>query len=544
MNHYWKLIALLLIVAGLSTLVQAQAREPAQKVTAKLEKDKVTISVNNKLFTCYKFDKSQKYPYFWPVNGPASGKSVTTETSQPYPHHHSLFFGCDRVNGGNYWQEGNERGQIISQGPKILKSSGGRVVFTDKCLWQRPGGKPIILDNRKITITAPGENLRLIDFEISLEALTDVIILKSNHALFSARVVPELSVKSGGALVNAEGKTGEKGTWGVNSAWCDYFGTRGGVTEGLAIFQHPKNRWFPCKWFTRDYGFFSPTPMNWLENGKLELAKGKKLTLRYRVVVHHGDTKAAGIKGLFEQYKKTEKASNPPSPSPKAADPRAGVDLRPMFKKWGLEPKKQGKRNTCSVFVTTWALEFALSRQLDKAAPLSVEYLNWACNKVINNRTAERGQFFHHLLKSFEQYGICPEQDMPYAQQFDPQSSPSAKARAQAKNIQAGGLKIHWINPWKKKAGLTDSHMSQIKAILDKGWPVAAGSSHSRLLVGYRNDPKKSGGGVFITKDSGPGAYREITYEFAKAKIGDVFWVESQPKSASKNSRIRSISRR
>jgi len=304
MNHYWKLIGVTLIAAGLSTLVPAQAREPAQKITAKLEKDKVTINVNNKLFTCYKFGQSQKYPYFWPVNGPASGKPITTETSQPYPHHHSLFFGCDRVNGGNYWQEGNERGQIVSQGPKILKSSGDdRAVFTDKCLWQRPGGKPIILDNRKITITAPGENLRLIDFEISLEALTDVIILKSNHALFSARVVPELSVKSGGTLVNAEGKSGEKGTWGVNSAWCDYFGTRGGVTEGLAIFQHPKNRWFPSRWFTRDYGFFSPTPMNWLENGKLELPKGKKLTLRYRVVVHNGDTKTARINTLFEQYK-------------------------------------------------------------------------------------------------------------------------------------------------------------------------------------------------------------------------------------------------
>ncbi len=303
MNHYWKLIGVTLIATGLSTLLPAEAREPAQKVTAKLEKDKVTINVNDKLFTCYKFGQSQKYPYFWPVNGPASGKPITTETSQPYPHHHSLFFGCDRVNGGNFWQEGNERGQIVSQGPKILKSSGDRVVFTDKCLWQRPREKPIILDNRKITITAPGENLRLIDFEISLEALTDVLILKSNHALFSARVVPELSVKSGGTLVNAEGKSGEKGTWGVNSAWCDYFGTRSGVTEGIAIFQHPKNRWFPSKWFTRDYGFFSPTPMNWLENGKLELPKGKKLTLRYRVVVHNGDTKTARINTLFEQYK-------------------------------------------------------------------------------------------------------------------------------------------------------------------------------------------------------------------------------------------------
>jgi len=275
------------------------------QVAAKLEKDKVAVTIGGKLFTCYKFGSSQKYPYFWPVNGPLSGKSVTTETSEPYPHHHSLFFGCDRVNGGNYWQEGNERGQIVSQGPKIIESSGERVVFTDKCLWQQIGKDSVILDQRRIIISAPNESLRFIDFEIRLEMLTDVTILKTNHSLFSARVVPELSVSSGGTLINAEGKTGEKGTWGVASPWCDYSGTRDGVTEGIAILQHPTNRWFPAKWFTRDYGFFSPTPMFWLEGDRLELAKGQRLTLRYRVVIHSGNSTAAGIGEIFKQYEKS-----------------------------------------------------------------------------------------------------------------------------------------------------------------------------------------------------------------------------------------------
>lgn len=274
-------------------------------MTAQLAEDQVEVSVAGRLFTCYKFAKSQKFPYFWPVNGPASGKSVTTETSEPYPHHHSLFFGCDRVNGGNYWQESNEHGQITSLGPKILEASGQRVLFTDKCLWQQPGQKPIIVDHRRIAITAPSESLRLIDFEITLDPLTDIHILKTNHSLFAARVVPELSVTSGGTLVNAEGKTGEKGTFGVASPWCDYSGTRDSVTEGIAILQYPANRWFPSKWFTRDYGFFSPTPMFWLEDGRLDLAKGEKLTLRYRVVIHAGDAKAANIGGLFDQYKQT-----------------------------------------------------------------------------------------------------------------------------------------------------------------------------------------------------------------------------------------------
>ena len=191
-------------------ILGVSSQSAPQDVSARLDKDQVQVFVAGKLFTCYKFAKDQKYPYFWPVNGPASGKSITTETSEPYPHHHSLFFGCDRVNGGNYWQEGNERGQIVSIGPKIIADCGQQVVFTDKCLWQQPEKKPIIMDVRRIVISAASESLRFIDFEITLDPLTDIHILKTNHSLFAARVVPELSVGSGGTLVNAEGKPARK----------------------------------------------------------------------------------------------------------------------------------------------------------------------------------------------------------------------------------------------------------------------------------------------------------------------------------------------
>ena len=303
MNRWTQVFAALLIFTCGGSLAPAAL----QKVSAKIEKDQVVVNVDGKLFTCYKFAGSQKYPYFWPVNGPLSGKSITTETSEPYPHHHSLFFGCDRVNGGNYWQDVNERGQILSQGPKIVTASGERIVLTDTCLWKQPGKEPVIEDTRQVTIFAPSETLRIIDFKITITPLVDIEILKTNHSLFSARVVSELSVASGGTLIDAEGNAGEKGTFGAASPWCDYSGTRDGAAEGIAILQNPANRWYPSKWFTRDYGFFSPTPMYWLEGDKLNLAKGEKLSLEYRVVVHAGDAKTANIAGLFDRYKQTAK---------------------------------------------------------------------------------------------------------------------------------------------------------------------------------------------------------------------------------------------
>lgn len=269
---------------------------------AAMKKDRLDVWAGGQLATSYKFHRTQKYPYLWPVNGPLSGGSVTTETSTPYPHHHSLFFGCDHVNGANYWQEGNARGQILSMGPELLVDSGTYVLFTDRCLWKQPDKEPVFEDSRCFLIHAPDKNLRVIDVSFRLKALTDVEILRTNHALFSARMVPELSVQSGGTLINAEGKTGEKGTFGKPSSWCDYYGSREGVTEGLAILQAPLNPWYPSRWFTRDYGFFSPTPMFWLDDGRLDISKGKVITLTYRVLVHSGDVKAASVAGLFAQY--------------------------------------------------------------------------------------------------------------------------------------------------------------------------------------------------------------------------------------------------
>lgn len=287
-------------------VTSSQASTPSSLVVnAERLDDRIIVRVNGETFTCYRFGSGQKYPYFYPVNGPVSGRSVTAESSLPYPHHRSLFFGCDRVNGGNYWQEGNELGQIVSKGPGVLKSGPDLVQIQDDCEWRQPGQSPIIADRRDIRIEAPSRELRLIDFGITLTALTKIKIERTNHSLFSARVEPGLSVKGGGTLINAEGASSEKGTYGVPSAWGDYSGKHCGTTEGIAIFDSPLSPWFPSKWFTRDYGFFSPTPMEWLGQEGYRLKQGEKLQLKYRVVVHAGDAGQANIESLFRQWKST-----------------------------------------------------------------------------------------------------------------------------------------------------------------------------------------------------------------------------------------------
>lgn len=274
------------------------------KITAEKIGDKIEIRINGNLLTNYILSEHEKYPFFFPVNGPSKA-SVTSMRNANYPHHSSLFFGCDKVNGGNYWQEGLDRGQIVPLRADITETGGEKAVIENENIWKRPGAMAPIKDFRTITVTAPSKDLFQIDFEVEMEMLMDVTIEKTNHSLFSGRMDPDLAVINGGKMINAEGDTGEKGTFGKRSAWIDYYGERIGSSEGMAILQHPSNKWFPAPWFTRDYGFFSPTPMYWPENEKsTNLKKGETITLKYRVLVHRGNHEDAGIAALFEKYSK------------------------------------------------------------------------------------------------------------------------------------------------------------------------------------------------------------------------------------------------
>ena len=295
-----RLLFATLFIAGLLIVIPISAA----KITAVRVGSKINITIDNKYFTSYIFSDDEKYPFFYPVNGPLSGGSLTSMRNAEYPHHSSLFFGCDLVNGGNYWQEGLERGRIISINAEIVKQGGDTVIITDECIWSRPGAISHVKDTRKIIITSPSSTVSQIDVEIKIETLIDVTIKKTNHSLFSVRMAADLSVKNGGTMINAEGIKNEKDTFGKNSPWMDYYGKRGAVVEGLAIFQHPSNHWYPSPWFTRDYGFMSPTPMYWPENGTdTFMKKGTMLNLRYRVLVHAGDHIQAKIAEEFEKYK-------------------------------------------------------------------------------------------------------------------------------------------------------------------------------------------------------------------------------------------------
>jgi hypothetical protein len=193
-------------------------------------------------------------------------------------------------------------------------------------------------------------------------------------------------------------------------------------------------------------------------------------------------------------------------------------------------------------------LEFAVAKRQGHTPRLSIEFLNWAADKVRGD--AADGGFFSDLWNGFAAYGICDDSDMPYELKRDPKRLPSAAAMADAKTRLALGLRLHWIKEWDVKTGLSAAHVNDIKHTLALGWPVCGGlrwpkqekwvanvlqmcpsdavyDGHSVLLVGYREDPAQPGGGVFLFRNtSGSGQDGAMPYAYAREYMNDAVWVD------------------
>lgn len=216
------------------------------------------------------------------------------------------------------------------------------------------------------------------------------------------------------------------------------------------------------------------------------------------------------------------------APAPLTANLPTSTDLRPQFAQWGLDQRGQGARGTCSVFATVEALEFATSRASGQGGRLSIEFANWAANAATGRN--DDGDFFHNIIRGIQVHGICPEPSMPYVKEFSAANAPSPQAIEEAARFRSeNSVVFHWIRPWDRKPGLNDADLWHIKSVIASGSPVSAGSYHSILFVGYEDDPALPGGGRFLVADSNR-QEKDMTYEAAKKRMCDLFWVSVEAK--------------
>jgi hypothetical protein len=245
------------------------------------------------------------------------------------------------------------------------------------------------------------------------------------------------------------------------------------------------------------------------------------------------------------------------APAALAADDKtlpARVDLRPQYKKLGLTPRGQGARDTCSLFAVTALAEFEAARKEAKGVRLSEEFLVWAANEATGLGGDQA--MFYEALHGLRVLGICTEERMIYEAKSDAKRKPSARALADARARRDWA--VHWIKRWNVKTGLGAEQLRAIKAALAAGHPVAVGmrwpkrlvlkegviqtppesgvvDGHSVALVGYQDDDKRPGGGLFVLRNSfganwGDGGHASISYAYAAAYVNDAVWLEAGKK--------------
>lgn len=291
--------------------------------------DRISVEIDGKPFTEFFFGPETPKPYLHPLRA-ASGTIVTRlypmakveGEAYDHPHHRGLWFTHGDVNGFDFWaNEPNPKrtnlGRVALNKILTVKEGSQSGAIAAEFDWRDPQGTVLLREKREMLFHGH-PSLRILDLDITLTAVSAVKFGDTKEGTFAIRLAPWLeephprapaSPPRTGRMVSSEGKQTEKEVWGSRAAWVDYFGETQGEKLGVAIFDHPANPRHPTYWHARAYGLFAANIFglrdflrDQTKDGSLTLAPAESLRFRYRVVIHPGDYRTAGIAEMYKAY--------------------------------------------------------------------------------------------------------------------------------------------------------------------------------------------------------------------------------------------------
>lgn len=325
----WLLAAASAMLFCGSVLLRAQ--EP---VTLSRTGDQIAVEIGGAPFTVYHFNPKVPKPYLYPVRS-AQGTIVvrgwpmvnySPRADHDHPHQRSMCFAPGDINKIDFWDEsGLTHAQQTVNGvfypsenfPKgrtvirrIKEMHGGLHSGTIRAIFDlvKPDGESMGEEVQAYTFSGNRHD-RIIDCAFTLRANHGPLKLgDTKEGTFAIRVAHQLDSPPG-HMINSKGEVGEKGIWGKKANWVDYYGNVNGEEVGIAIFDNPHNLRHPTTWMTRGYGLFAVNPFGLREffhnpklDGSYTIPFGGSLTLRYRVLIHHGDARQADVAAAWRKY--------------------------------------------------------------------------------------------------------------------------------------------------------------------------------------------------------------------------------------------------
>jgi len=300
----------------------AHGDESATSIQFKQDEDQgqLQILIGGREALVYVYGKEIDLPHFYPVRSP-SGKSMTVQQTEPYPHHRSFWF-ADTVQLKSQRQVSFYNALYSGVGdrknpkPPFLdhirhvaftgKRDGDKEAELDlKLIWEMDAGRiPVLDETRSLRVVALGEGEYFLDLRFTLAASYGDVTFRSDAVHYAwpfIRLNDDFNAKNGGLLVNSTGQTGQTNT-NMKVAECVDFSRAGGPdSEGLAMFGHPANEQ-PHAWLTRDYGCIGPRRIEAKSGKPFTLNRGESIQTRVGVLVHKGDVKSGRVAKRYQAY--------------------------------------------------------------------------------------------------------------------------------------------------------------------------------------------------------------------------------------------------
>ena len=297
-------------VVSVATLLAASSLNAADapEVTFTKSADQLAVSVGGKPLATYVFrDAKISRPYFAHLKAPGG-----TQVSRNHPpvegkdatdhgnYHPGLWLAFGDISGHDYWRL---KARVVHDGfAEEPKGAAGRGSFAVRNKYLSTDGKrTVCIETCRFTfLVRPAAYLILWDSTFT-SADADFYFGDQEEMGLGVRVATPISVRGGGRITNAKGGKNERGTWGKQSAWCDYSGATGGRHVGITLMPHPKN-FGPCWFHARDYGFVAANPFGRNaftrgEKSKVVVKKGQSLRLRWGVLLHSGQRREEPKRG-------------------------------------------------------------------------------------------------------------------------------------------------------------------------------------------------------------------------------------------------------
>lgn len=270
----------------------------------------VAVSIAGRAFTTYRYGPEfPDKPVFYPVLAP-NGARVSREfpmvkgvpgESADHPHHQSMWFSYDEVNGTNFWNTATT-GRRIEQTDLRLEGAS----LEARLAWKDGTGAVVLEETKRVTFGGSAD-VSWLDHDSTLKATTVAVAMgDTKEGAFGIRLNDALKEQGGtGRYINAEGLEAEKGVWGKTSDWVAIRGTIPDATGPrdvtVAIFAPRSGLNAPPYWHARAYGLFAVNPFGRkaFDPSQPEritrLAVGDQIRTRFRLAVYAGQVSPARL---------------------------------------------------------------------------------------------------------------------------------------------------------------------------------------------------------------------------------------------------------